>query len=144
MRKILVFSFVTLNILLFLNCSPKVSKKVVTESNTTTSEKIEEQKKLGIEDRDIDMSDADNTDSEWKRKSIDEKFDALGNLGAEHQDLGVEVYNSKCGSCHKLYSPSSRNAMSWIKILDKMAPKAKLNEEQQINVTAFLVNGAKK
>ncbi len=144
MRKICLFSFIGLNIILLFNCSPKASKKVTSENKVVTSEKIEEDKKIGIEDRDIDMSDADNTDSEWKRKSIDEKFDALGNLGVEHQDLGADVYHSKCGSCHKLYSPSSRNAMSWIKILDKMAPKAKLNEEQQINVTAFLVNKAKK
>lgn len=53
---------------------------------------------------------------------------------------GHELYLNNCGKCHKLYSPGSHSDSEWKKILEKMAPKAKLDNDQSYLVFRYLVN----
>jgi mono/diheme cytochrome c family protein len=53
---------------------------------------------------------------------------------------GHDLYVSNCGNCHKLYKPSSQSNVGWKKILNSMAPKAKLNNDQSYLIYRYLVN----
>ena len=53
---------------------------------------------------------------------------------------GHDIFQSKCGKCHKLPKPGKHSKDDWTKILTKMAVKAKLNTEQHDLVYKYLVN----
>lgn len=53
---------------------------------------------------------------------------------------GHDLYLNNCGKCHKLHNPSSQSNIEWKGVLEKMAPKAKLNEEQSFLIYRYLVN----
>lgn len=53
---------------------------------------------------------------------------------------GHELYKNNCGKCHKLPSPNSHDSAQWKKVLEKMGPKAKLNQDQVALVYKYVVN----
>jgi cytochrome c5 len=53
---------------------------------------------------------------------------------------GHDLFQNKCGKCHKLPNPGKHSKDEWTKILAKMAPKAKLSSEQSDLVYKFVVN----
>lgn len=53
---------------------------------------------------------------------------------------GRDLFENKCGKCHKIPKPGSHPKEEWGKIMDKMAPKAKLNSEQSSLVFKYVVN----
>jgi hypothetical protein len=50
---------------------------------------------------------------------------------------GKEVFKAKCGRCHDLKAPENYTATKWVKIVDWMAPKAKLDATEKENVLAY-------
>lgn len=56
---------------------------------------------------------------------------------------GKTIFMEKCGRCHKYRLPETRTADKWTKVIDKMAPKAKLNDDQKEAVLAFVQQYAK-
>ncbi len=63
---------------------------------------------------------------------------------SEEVVTGKLVFEAKCGQCHDLKMPSDYIAEKWIKIIDWMAPKAKLDATQKENVLAYVSYYAKK
>ncbi len=59
-------------------------------------------------------------------------------------DEGKVIYTAKCGKCHDLKDPQTYDAPKWVKIVDWMAPKAKLNATEKENVLAYVSFNAKK
>lgn len=53
---------------------------------------------------------------------------------------GRELYINSCKKCHGLNAPESRTPEQWTKVLESMAPKAKLTSEQKDLVYKYLVN----
>lgn len=53
---------------------------------------------------------------------------------------GHDVFQNHCGKCHKLPKPDSRTNPEWTKVLKKMAPKAKLTDDQAELVYKYLAN----
>jgi len=53
---------------------------------------------------------------------------------------GHDIFQSQCCKCHKLPKPTSHTNPEWTKILEKMAPKAKLTTEQSDLVFKYLAN----
>lgn len=53
---------------------------------------------------------------------------------------GHDLFQNKCGKCHKLPKPDKHSKDDWTKILEKMAPKAKLTAEQHDLVFKYVVN----
>lgn len=53
---------------------------------------------------------------------------------------GRDLFQNKCGKCHKLPKPGKHAKDEWQKILAKMAPKAKLSAEQSDLVYKYVVN----
>lgn len=51
---------------------------------------------------------------------------------------GKILYEGKCGRCHSLYEASKFTAAEWRPIVDRMAPKAKITDEQKELVYAYL------
>jgi cytochrome c5 len=57
---------------------------------------------------------------------------------------GGEIYRAKCGKCHELKEPQIYNAAKWVKVVEWMAPRAKLDAAEKDNVTAYVSFHAKK
>ncbi|MEI6576207.1 MAG: cytochrome c [Bacteroidota bacterium] len=55
--------------------------------------------------------------------------------------VGMQLYKNSCHKCHGLKKPNRYNAEQWVKILDKMQPKAKIDNEQRKLIYAYLING---
>jgi mono/diheme cytochrome c family protein len=51
---------------------------------------------------------------------------------------GKETFKAKCGRCHELKPAETYTAAKWVKIIDWMAPKAKLDESEKENVLAYV------
>jgi len=63
---------------------------------------------------------------------------------AQQGDLerGRELFMSSCGRggfCHRLPTPASRSAEKWPGILDRMARKASLNDQEEQDVLRFVL-----
>lgn len=56
---------------------------------------------------------------------------------------GKSVFREKCGKCHRYKLPETHTASSWPGIVDKMARKAKLSDDQKAAVLAFVTKHAK-
>lgn len=57
---------------------------------------------------------------------------------------GQTVYTNRCGRCHGLKKTENYTAQQWENILKGMIPKAKLNEDEAKQVTAYVMEHAKK
>ena len=64
----------------------------------------------------------------------------------EHAALveqGRTVYTTKCVKCHGLKNTANYTADRWTNILKAMIPKAKLNDTEAQQVTAYVLANAK-
>lgn len=59
-------------------------------------------------------------------------------------EAGKNVYAAKCTKCHAAKVVENYTADRWAGILKSMIPKAKLDETEAAQVTAFVTAGAKK
>lgn len=53
---------------------------------------------------------------------------------------GHDLFQNNCGKCHKIPKPDNHTNQQWVKILENMAPKAKLSTEQSDLVYKYIVN----
>jgi cytochrome c2 len=53
---------------------------------------------------------------------------------------GHDLFQNKCGKCHKLPKPDKYSNPQWTKILLKMALKAKINSDQSDLIYKYIVN----
>jgi hypothetical protein len=51
---------------------------------------------------------------------------------------GRTIFMNRCGRCHDLPKPDQYTAQRWQGILSYMIPRARLDQEQGIHVTAYL------
>jgi len=65
-------------------------------------------------------------------------------IGPERESKGKQLYESNCKKCHELHAPDSRKDLQWVKIMEKMGPKAKLDDAGYMMVSSYLVKNAKK
>ena len=63
---------------------------------------------------------------------------------AEEIAAGQTTFVARCQKCHKLKDPGKFTATKWESILNKMAPKAKLDDTEKKNVLAYVQANAKK
>ncbi|MEY8758025.1 c-type cytochrome [Chryseobacterium tongliaoense] len=59
---------------------------------------------------------------------------------AEQIAQGKTIFENSCGRCHKLPDPAKHNAVQWVGIMNAMAPKAKLTDEQHQWVYDYIVS----
>jgi diheme cytochrome c len=53
------------------------------------------------------------------------------------------LYRSKCTGCHRAYAPDSLTRGRWAEVMQKMAPRAKLDEAARSKLLAWLQANAK-
>ncbi|KIC62428.1 c-type cytochrome [Chryseobacterium taiwanense] len=53
---------------------------------------------------------------------------------------GKTIFENSCGRCHKLPDPTSHSSVQWVGIMNSMAPKAKLTDEQHQWVYDYVVS----
>ncbi len=64
--------------------------------------------------------------------------------GASRPDAaGDGLYRSKCSACHRAYPPASRDRAAWAQVLPRMAPRAKLTEEERARILQYLESNAR-
>lgn len=59
-------------------------------------------------------------------------------------EIGKTIFTNRCGNCHGLPKPDDFTAKRWDGILSYMLPRARLNSEQSIHITAYLKATAQK
>lgn len=59
---------------------------------------------------------------------------------AEQMAQGKTIFENSCNRCHKLYEPTQFTAVEWVGIMNAMAPKAKLTEQQHQWVYDYVVS----
>jgi len=57
---------------------------------------------------------------------------------------GKAIYEVKCNRCHDLKKPIEFTTGRWSSILKTMIPRARLNDEQAKEITAYIMANAKK
>lgn len=62
---------------------------------------------------------------------------------AEQIVQGKTIFENSCGRCHKLPDPTSHTSVQWVGIMNSMAPKAKLTDEQHQWVYDYIVSAKK-
>jgi mono/diheme cytochrome c family protein len=72
------------------------------------------------------------------------KADAAAAAHAELVTQGKTVFTNNCGKCHGLKNTADYTPERWQNILKSMIPKAKLNDVQAQQVTAYVLDNAKK
>lgn len=72
------------------------------------------------------------------------KSETKAPTNTETISAGQTVYSSRCGRCHYLKTPQDYTSQQWDNILKTMIPKAKLNNEEAMQVTAYVMEHAKK
>jgi nitrate/TMAO reductase-like tetraheme cytochrome c subunit len=55
-----------------------------------------------------------------------------------------ETYEANCQRCHNLKKPANYTALEWPRLVDKMAPKAGISEEQKAAILNYVIAFAKK
>lgn len=58
---------------------------------------------------------------------------------SEQLAQGKTIFENSCNRCHKLPDPSKHDDQGWLKTLSRMAPKAKLSEDQHQMVYDYLI-----
>lgn len=59
---------------------------------------------------------------------------------SEQLAQGKTIFENSCNKCHALPSPEKHDAQSWIKTLSRMAPRAKLTDDQHQMVYDYLIS----
>ncbi|WPO82587.1 cytochrome c [Chryseobacterium sp. JJR-5R] len=59
---------------------------------------------------------------------------------AEQMAQGKIIFENSCGRCHKLPDPTAHTPVQWVGIMNSMAPKAKLTDEQHQWVYDYVVS----
>ena len=53
---------------------------------------------------------------------------------------GQKLYTSKCGKCHELPKVNSETEKKWYKIMDWMAPKAKMDSVEKRKTVNYILS----
>ncbi|MCB0509075.1 MAG: hypothetical protein R2739_04835 [Chitinophagales bacterium] len=77
------------------------------------------------------------------KSSVSKSESATENASSMTMQAHADLYAASCVKCHKLVEPSKFTKEEWVGWLDKMAPKAKITDEQKANIYEYLSAHAK-
>jgi mono/diheme cytochrome c family protein len=64
---------------------------------------------------------------------------ALPAAAGPETETGRTLYAGKCHGCHRLYAPARVTPEKWPALMEKMAAKSKLSEEEKRQVLAYVL-----
>ena len=56
---------------------------------------------------------------------------------------GQRVFETRCGKCHGLKNPGNYTQVRWVDLVNVMAPKARITDEEKAQVLAYVQHNAK-
>jgi cytochrome c5 len=59
-------------------------------------------------------------------------------------DNGKEIYEVKCSRCHDFFEPNKYEAAKWVKIVEWMGPRAKIDTTEKEAILNYVTYFAKK
>lgn len=80
------------------------------------------------------------TSAEPTQADVDRNKAIYSNLTVEELIQGKAQYEKSCGTCHKLYSPTSESAVSWKKIVPPMSRKAKIDAKAEELILKYVIS----
>ena len=80
------------------------------------------------------------TSTEPTQADVDRNKVVFSNLTLDELVQGKAHYEKSCGSCHKLYSPTSESAVGWKKIVPPMAKKAKVDAKTEDLILKYVIS----
>lgn len=131
-------SVIVLLIVTFYSCAKKItSAKVVAKPSANkevVADSAKEDKRVTSEiaptaSLSVDAISAE-TPEDFKRKDLVVE--------------GKKIFEIKCSRCHELIEPANYNADKWIKIVDWMGPRAKIDATEKESILAYVSFYAKK
>lgn len=84
------------------------------------------------------------TGSATTTDSVKQDVAVMDEAHATLAEQGKTVYTTRCNRCHALKDVTAYTATRWDGILKNMIPKAKLDSIQAQQVTAYVMDNAKK
>lgn len=125
MKKYLLPLFLTTVVL--MNCS--IFKKSSSSSNGSSSASSSESKK---------------EENSYHNMNQEQQLAEVSRLTDQQYNNGMTIYEAKCGSCHDLPKPNSRDVGAWLRIMQSMSVKAKLTNDEEKQVMGYLYTNCKK
>lgn len=103
------------------SCSPKSGKQISQDNKTNTEA-------------------ASTTTVTGDNKTATTETPAISSVKTPSAAVtaGEATYKSSCGRCHGLKNASSYTSAQWTKIVDRMAVKARLSDDEKANVLAYV------
>ena len=135
MKKFIILSVIAVSIIIMTNCSPKVAKETAKTEKPATETKPATNIK--------NTSTGDVVKDAQGERSNEEQVKMLASASDQRINEGKQLYETSCKNCHELYSPNSRNSISWVEIMKEMGPKAKLQQGGYMMISAYLTKNAK-
>lgn len=68
---------------------------------------------------------------------------ATKTITAEYLAQGKTIYDNACKKCHDLPDPKDHSAQDWVEIMNSMAPKSNLTDQQHEMVYDYIVSAIK-
>ena len=62
------------------------------------------------------------------------------NTGPDDVNSGLTIYTTKCNKCHENQVITELSEKKWLHEIDDMSPKAKLNEDEKLKLTKFILS----
>lgn len=59
---------------------------------------------------------------------------------ADELKEGQTIYTTKCTACHQAFNIAEFGEKKWLHEIDDMSPKAKLNPEQKLKLTKYILS----
>ncbi len=134
MKKILTIAIIGFAL---YSCSKKITPTV---TKTTTDIGFDKQSTLQPPMR----TEISNEKSFGNPPKVSEMVDTVVSKKTDKIVEGQSTYKIKCSKCHELHDTEEFTAAKWVKIIDWMAPKARLEPEEKENVLAYVSAYAKK
>jgi hypothetical protein len=156
MRKIISIALILVSLTVLINCSPKTAKTTAASSTSGDNKAKQESTSKAVLESNNVVRDDETESVATNKAGAETKSIDFGSMGLDQQmtlysdmaplrlETGRKIYTVRCAKCHEAFDPSTRNAQSWVKMLNVMAPKAKLNTDEHLMVGGYLVNNARK
>ena len=61
-------------------------------------------------------------------------------MTAEYLAQGKTIFENSCNKCHDLPEPDDHSATDWVGLVNSMAPKAKLTDQQHEMVYDYIIS----